>query len=75
MPTWVVRMVTERVLGGGWDRERIGPLFDILADVESGALRLVLARVGLIIQHHYEVLAIWLRARLRQLRPLPKFTL
>ena len=46
MPTWVVRMVTGRVLGSGWDRERIGPLFymfDILADVESGAFRLVLA--------------------------------
>ena len=62
MPTWVVRMVTGRVLRSGWDRERIGPLFDIPADVDSGAFRFVLT--SFIIQHHYEVLAIWLRARL-----------
>ena len=40
-----------------------GPrLFDVLADVETGAKFWVGA--GPIIQHHYEVLAIWLRARL-----------
>ena len=25
MPTWAVRMVTGRVLGSGWDRERVYP--------------------------------------------------
>ena len=43
MPTWVVRMVTGRVLGSGWERERVWPLFDVLADVETGAFGLVLA--------------------------------
>ena len=43
MPTWVVRMVTGRVLGSGWDRERVLPLLDVLADVETGAFGLVLA--------------------------------
>ena len=41
--TWVVRMVAGRVLGSGWDREKVEPLFDVLTDVESGAFRLVLA--------------------------------
>ena len=65
MPTWVVRMVngvsirvvlgSDRVPGEGW------PLFSVLADVESGAW----VGVGpIIIQRHYEVLAIWLRTRL-----------
>ena len=41
--------------------ERAGPyILDVLADVESGAW----VGAGPIIQHHYEVLAIWLRARL-----------
>ena len=31
------------------DQERVGPLFDVLADVESWALW---AGAGLIIQHH-----------------------
>ena len=44
------------------------PLIDVLADVESG----VWVGAGPIIQHHYEELAIWLRARLSWLRPLPK---
>ena len=29
MPTWVVRMVTGRVLGSGWERERVLPLLDV----------------------------------------------
>ena len=60
MPMWVVRMVTGVVLGStraaeGW------PLFDVLAEVESGAW--VDARVDASpkIQHHCEVLAFWLR--------------
>ena len=47
MPTWVVRMVTGRVLGSGrWPGEGLAPvrlLFDVLADVETGAFGLVLA--------------------------------
>ena len=42
------------------DRERVGPLFGVLADVESG----VWVGAGPIIQHQYEALAIWLRPRL-----------
>ena len=48
--------------GVAGDRERVWPLFNVLADVDTGAFGLVLALQ--IIQHHYEVLAIWLRARL-----------
>ena len=61
MPTWVVRMVagvvlgSSRVPGEGW------PLFSVLADVESGA---VVGAGPIIIQHHHEVLAVWLRTRL-----------
>ena len=45
MPTWVVRMVTgvEHSWGVAGDRERVWPLFDVLADVEIGAFGLVLA--------------------------------
>ena len=60
MPTWVVRMVAGVVLGSGRVPGEGWPLFDVLADVESGAW----VGVGPIIQHHYEVLAIWLRTRL-----------
>ena len=78
MPTWVVRMVAGVVLGSGrvpgegaksficeYKRGRRvpgegWPLFDVLADVESGAW----VGAGPIIQHHCEVLAIWLRTRL-----------
>ena len=44
MPTWVVRMVTG-VVPGEWPGTGRGfwPLFDVLADVESGAFGLVLA--------------------------------
>ena len=41
MPTWVVRMVTGWGVAG--DRERVWPLFDVLADVETEAFGLVLA--------------------------------
>ena len=44
-----------RVPGEGW------PLFSVLADVESGA---VVGAGPIIIQHHHEVLAVWLRTRL-----------
>ena len=37
------------------DQERVGPLFDVLADVESRALW---AGGGPIIHYHYEMLAI-----------------
>ena len=61
MPTWVIRMVTGRVLGSGWDRERVYvPLIEVTADVESGEL-------GWCWPHNtapqYEALATWLRPR------------
>ncbi len=40
--------------GVAGDRERVWPLFDVLADVKSGAW----AGAGPIIQHHYGMLAI-----------------
>ena len=40
--------------GVAGDRERVWPLFNVLADVESGAW----VGAGLIIQHHYEMLVI-----------------
>ena len=43
MPTWVVRMVAGVVLGSGRVPGEGWPLFDVLADVESGAFGLVLA--------------------------------
>ena len=58
MPTWVVRMVAGVVLGSGRVPGEGWPLLDVLADVESGWVG-----AGPIIQHHYEVLAIWLRTR------------
>ena len=42
------------------DRERVLPLFDVLADVKSGAW----VGAGPIIQHQYDALAIGLRPRL-----------
>ena len=48
MPSWVVWMVTGRSLGRLWgvagDKERVGPCFDVLADVKSGAVGLVVAQ-------------------------------
>ena len=48
MPSWVVWMVTGEFLGSGrvlaGYRERVWPLFDVLADVESGAFGLVVAQ-------------------------------
>ena len=44
------------------DREGVGPCsIDVLADIELGV---GVVGTGPIIQYHYEVLAIWLRARL-----------
>ena len=60
MPAWVVRMVAGVVLGSGRVPGEGWPLFSVLADVELGAW----VGAGPIIQHHYEVLAIWLRTRL-----------
>ena len=42
------------------DRERVCPLFDVLADVKSGAW----VGAGPIIQHQYDALAIELRPKL-----------
>ena len=44
MPTWIVRMVAG-VVSGEWPEtgRGFGPLFDVLADVKSGAFGLVLA--------------------------------
>ena len=60
MPTWVVRMVTGEFLGSGWRPGEGLPLFDVLADVKSGAW----VGAGPIIQHQYDALAIGLRPRL-----------
>ena len=60
MLTWVVRMVAGVALGSGRVPGEGWPLFSVLADVESGAW----VGAGPIIQHHCEVLAIWLRTRL-----------
>ena len=43
MPTWVVRIVAGVVVGSGRVPGEGWPLFDVLADVESGAFGLVLA--------------------------------
>ncbi len=53
-------MVTGVALGIGRGPGEGWPLFNVLADVEAGAW------VGdaPIIQHHYDVFAIWLRTRL-----------
>ena len=64
MPTRVVRMVAELSLGVvlqvAGDRERVGP-----CSVSSWMLNQGLGfGAGSIIQHHCEVLAIWLRTRL-----------
>ena len=60
MPTWVVRMVAGVVLGSGRVPGESWPMFDVLADVESGAW----VGAAPIVQYHYEVLVIWLRTRL-----------
>ena len=52
--------------GVAGDRQRVLPLFGVLADIE---IRGFWAGGGPIIHHHYEVLA-WLRTRLSWLHPL-----
>ncbi len=55
MPMWIVRMVAEYPWGVA-ETGRGLPLFDVLADGETGAC----VGAGPIIQHQYDALNIWL---------------
>ena len=66
MPTWVVRMVTGRVLGSGrWPGEGLAQGCSMFSRMlKQGPLGWCWPYNTVFCQHHYEVLAIWLRARL-----------